>query len=101
MRKVLTEKNWANMEVMPATEADEIIQNIGTILSIPQGSAPMCRNVGLSNEAFMKPDVIGKALLTRDCFSAVAEQEERAQLMSVDFEWTERGKWGATLEVEI
>ena len=101
MRKVLTDRDWSKMQLMPASEVEEITQNIGVIVSTPLGTAPMCRDVGLNNQAFYKPDIPAKALLIRDCFDAVADQEERAELISADFKRTGEGKWEATLEVEI
>lgn len=94
--------NLESVEIMPATTEDEIIQNIRTIVSTIQGEAPMCRDVGVSKEAIHRPQSVAQVLLTRDIYTAVQDQETRAELKNVAYSETE--KWGAmapVLEVEL
>lgn len=88
--------------LMPETEAAEIIQNVRMISATEAGSAPMCRNIGVSTEARHRPESVAKAILIRDVFTAVREQETRAELETVTVETTEKpGNLRPVMEVKI
>ncbi|MFP4976394.1 GPW/gp25 family protein [Paenibacillus sp. CN-4] len=69
----------------PPTLADEVAQNIRTILSTPIGTAALARSIGLNYEAIDEPQQISEALLTAEVYTAIAEQEPRARVVDVSF----------------
>ena len=90
------------VEIMPETTEDEIVQNLKTIISTTLGEAPMCRAVGVSPEAMHRSQNVAQVLLTRDIFTAIQDQETRAELRNVEFQDME--EWGVmapVLEVEL
>jgi len=90
------------IQIMPGSTKEEIIQNVGIILSTPLEGVPMARNVGMSRESSSKPDTVGVALLTRDCHVAVKEQEQRVSISTVDFDGAgDPGGWEAKMEVSF
>lgn len=102
MQRIIDMDAMETVQLMPETTAEEIIQNLALIVSMPLGSGPMCRDVGTSTESSGMPDLTGRAILTRDVFTAVQDQEPRVTLRTVDFE--ESGTGGhhtAVMEVEI
>jgi len=102
LRRVIQEKDFSCWDVLPESEIDEITQNLAAIVTTPKGSVPMLRDCGLSSEWKGRRDRHGKALLTRDLFTAVQDQELRANLLTVDFEpGTADGNWTAIMEVEF
>ena len=102
MRRVIGERDFSTWEVLPEDRLTEATQNLAAIVTTPRGSVPMCRECGLSQEWKGRRDAVGKALLTRDCFTAVQDQEPRASLLSAGFErQAADGQWTAVLEVEF
>lgn len=90
------------VEIMPENREDEIVQNIKTIVSTTLGEAPMCRDVGVSPEAMHRSQNVAEVLLTRDIYTAMQDQESRAELRNVSFRDME--EWGVmvpVLEVEM
>lgn len=91
-----------NIQMMPETEKEEILQCIKTIMTTTAGECPMCREIGVSKDALHRRDATAKVMLTRDIFVAVQDQETRVNLKTVDFD--ENGNSGilnARLEVEM
>ena len=102
MTMTVTGKPLTEINLMPESMAEEIAQNIRTIVTTELGSAPMCREVGISSEALHRKTNTAKVLLTRDIFTAMQDQEERAQLLSAYFEETDRPEeLMPVLEVEL
>lgn len=102
MKRVISMEKMDEIQLMPKNEMEEIVQNIGLIVAMPLASGPMCRDVGLSTESFGMPDQAGRAIMTRDVFVAVQDQEPRAALQTVDFEDSATGGGTmAVMEVEI
>lgn len=90
------------VEIMPETTEDEIVQNLKTIVSTTLGEAPMCRDVGVSSESKHRSQNVAEVLLTRDIYTAIREQETRADLRNVEYKDME--EWGViapVLEVEM
>lgn len=79
----------------PATEAEEIEQNIRTILSTPLGSVPMARDIGVDYSALDEPPDIAEARMTSAAVTAINEQEPRVQVTEVTFSASaEESLWG-------
>ena len=102
MVMTVTGKPLTEINLMPGSETEEITQNIRTIVTTELGTAPMCRDIGVSGEAMHRKSNVAKVLLTRDTFTAMQDQEERACLMSVRFEETDKPEQlMPVMEVEV
>ncbi|WP_342563189.1 GPW/gp25 family protein [Paenibacillus sp. FSL R7-0345] len=69
----------------PATIAEEVEQNIRTILTTPLGSTPLARSIGLDFGSLDTPYPFRKTRMMSEIISAVTEQEPRAQLTEITF----------------
>lgn len=70
----------------PATEVEEILQNVRTILSTRVGTVPLDRSLGVSWEMIDQPLPIAKMELIQAVIEAIDTYEPRARVESVDFE---------------
>ena len=70
---------------MPATELEEIIQNLKMIITTPKGSVPLDRNFGIDAAGLDDPIPALRASITRDIAEAVAEYEPRVEDIDIDF----------------
>lgn len=75
----------SKIDFAPVSLAEEIAQNIRTILTTPLGSAPLARNIGLDYSIVDEPEQIVRARLMGEIMTAVAEQESRAVITEVAF----------------
>ncbi|MEK8216429.1 lysozyme [Paenibacillus sp. FSL L8-0463] len=75
----------SNIDFAPETIAEEIAQNVRTILMTPQGSAPLARSIGLDYGIVDEPYSFAKTRIISEIMSAVAEQEPRAQITEIFF----------------
>ena len=69
--------------LMPATELEEVAQNVSMILSTYKFSVPMDRGFGVDLEALDLPFGAAQAKLSAEIASAVAEQEPRARVKKI------------------
>ncbi|MRN51998.1 GPW/gp25 family protein [Paenibacillus monticola] len=72
----------------PASVAEEVGQNLRTILSTALGSAPLARGIGIDYSMVDEPYQIAEARLTGEIYTAIAEQEPRALVVGVSFNGT-------------
>lgn len=70
----------------PATEAEEIVQNVRTIITTVQGSVPLDRSFGLDSSAQDEPTLIAQARLTGLITTAIQTYETRATVVQVAYE---------------
>lgn len=91
------------IDFMPATEAEEIIQNVKMILTTFKGSVPMDRAFGLSVDVLDLPIKAAQSRLTAEVVNAVAEFEPRAKVRGVAFNSDEvlDGILGAVVSIEL
>ncbi|MBQ9269660.1 MAG: hypothetical protein IJ206_09115 [Oscillospiraceae bacterium] len=102
MKRVVSMEKMEQIQILPRNAMEEIMQNIGLIVTMPLESGPMCRDVGLNTKSFGMPEQQGRAIMTRDVFVAVQDQEPRAALQTVDFEGSATGgTTTAIMEVKI
>ncbi|EGG33442.1 lysozyme [Paenibacillus sp. HGF5] len=87
----------AKMNFRPATLAEELTQNIRTILTTPYGSAPFARSIGLDYEIVDEPLPILKARLSGVITMAIMEQEPRAEITEIQFHMNEQDKMNGRL----
>jgi phage baseplate assembly protein W len=76
----LTEINFA-----PASEIEEIVQNIKTILSTPIYSVPLDRAFGVNAELVDLPLLVAQAKLSSEIVQAIQKHESRAEVTKVSF----------------
>lgn len=81
----MSSKSW--VDFAPATVAAEVGQNIRTIVSTFKGSSPGSRNIGIEYSRLLdEPIMIIKARLIGVITEAIMKQEQRAQIVSIDFQ---------------
>ena len=69
----------------PATELEEILQNVRLILSTSKYSVPLDRGFGLNATMLDAPMPMAEAKLSAEIVQAVQEFEPRVQIVSVKF----------------
>ncbi len=76
----------AAVNFAPATETEEILQNVRTILATREGSVPLDRDLGLTWEHIDKPYPVARSLMTAAVIEAIEAYEPRATVESVEFD---------------
>ena len=77
----LSEVNFA-----PASERDEVVQNVRTILATRVGTVPLDRSFGISWEHLDKPLPVARSLMQAEVIESIARYEPRANVEAVEFE---------------
>lgn len=70
----------------PATEEEQILQNIRTLLLTRKGSVPLDRDLGLTWEHIDKPLPVARSLQQAEIIELIEEREPRAKVESVEWE---------------
>lgn len=78
--------NWA-----PATEADEVVQNVRTIVATGTGTVPLDRSFGTPQDVVDIPMSIAGARLRASVIEAVQTYEPRVAVTRVTLEGTADG----------
>lgn len=86
--------NWA------PTEAEEVVQNVKTLLATEKGSVPLARELGLPQDIVDLPQSVAGARLQHDAIRAVRTYEPRAEITSVDLEVDADGTLTAVATLE-
>lgn len=76
----------AAVDFHPATETEEILQNVRTILATRVGSVPLDRGFGLTWEHVDKPYPVARSLMTAAVIEAIEAYEPRVSVESVEFD---------------
>ena len=90
-----------NVNLMPATELEEIVQNVQMILATFKGTVPLDRNFGIDGRYLDEPINAVQARATAEITSAVNSQEPRAKVQKVLFAGTLDGHLDMTVRIEI
>lgn len=85
----------------PATIAEEVLQNVQTILTTIKYSVPLDRNFGIDGSVVDLPIDVARAKITNEVFRAIRQYEPRAKIESITFTGEETGKLVPTVEVKI
>jgi len=88
----ITPKDPAAINIAPKTEAEEIIQNVRTILATQKETIPLDREFGLDGTVIDLPINLAKARLTNDIFQAIKRYEPRVSIERIDFSGDASGK---------
>lgn len=89
------------IDFAPATVAEEVLQNVRTIISTIKYSVPMDREFDIDGTVVDRPINLAKAHLTNEIFRAVRRYEPRAVIESVEFTGDEIGRLTPTIKVSI
>lgn len=102
MTYTITADNATKITLAPASVLEEVLQNVAMIISTPRNTAPLARDIGLSNRFIDMPIPVAEAVLMAEVLDAIEQYEPRAVVKNVSFERDERtGKTIPRLEVEI
>lgn len=90
-----------DVNLMPSTELEEIVQNVQTILATMRGTVPLDRTFGIDGRFLDEPVNAAQARATADITSAVNSQEPRARVKKVFFGADNGGNVDITVRIEI
>lgn len=85
--------NWS------PTTAEEVVQNVKTIIATETGSVPLARDLGTPQDIVDAPTSIAGARLQASIIKAVRTYESRAEITAVRLSSDGEGKLAATVEV--
>lgn len=71
------------IEIFPANEQLEIIQNVKTILTTLQGTVPLDRDFGIDSEIVDKPINVIRPLIVKEAKEKLAKYEPRVKFISM------------------
>lgn len=86
--------NWS------PTTADEVVQNIRTLLVTAPGTVPLARQLGTPQDVLDTPESVAGARLQADVIRAVRTYEPRAPLKRVTLTGDASGRLVATAELK-
>lgn len=101
MAYLITANDKPRIEFAPQTTAEEVLQNVRTILTTVKYQIPLARDFGISGEAIDMPIQRAQAFLSNEIFMQVKKYEPRAIIESISFSADITGKIVPTLEVKI
>lgn len=78
------------VNLIPATEIEEILQNVKTILSTVRGSVPLDRNFGIDKKILDLPVSVAKAKISAAIVKAINEFEPRVKVRKIYYDNTDR-----------
>lgn len=97
---VTTELGEVNFS--PGSTAEEILQNVRTILTTMKRTVPMDREFGISGDVLDLPIAAAQAKMTAEIVGAVSKYEPRAAVQSIAYEGVEtEGKMQVKVRVKI
>ena len=85
--------NWS------PTPAEEVVQNVRTLLATAPGTVPLARAMGTPQDVIDQPQNAVGARLQADVIKAVRLYEPRAEIKSVKLSASSDGKLVATAEL--
>lgn len=74
------------IDLAPANEHQEVLQNVAVILDTIQGSCPMFRDFGLSGSLYGRPQNVVENMLVGYLYDQIEEFEPRAVVSDIQFE---------------
>jgi phage baseplate assembly protein W len=84
-----------------AAGADEVIQNVKTIITTPAGTVPFDRDFGIDWSILDLPIQDAKARLTVEYIEKIKKYEPRASIKSVSFVVNEQGQLIPKVVIDI
>lgn len=89
------------IDFAPATEIEEILQNLRAIISTTKWSVPLDRDFGISGDYVDEPMLSAKALLTSEIITAIQTYEPRVSVETISFTAKDDGTLSPRIEVSI
>ena len=83
-----------------SSEADEIRENIETLLETPKGSIPLDRNYGIDMSCIDEPTIVAQSLMQQEIIEKVEKYEPRVLVKIVDTTINDDGSITNLIEVE-
>jgi phage baseplate assembly protein W len=74
------------IDLAPANEYQEVLQNVAVILDTVQGSCPMFRDFGLPGSLYGRPQNVVENMLVGYLYDQIEEFEPRAVVEDIGFE---------------
>ena len=91
-----------DINFVPASEYEEILQNVRTIINTFKKTVPMDREFGINGEIIDMPIAAAQAKITGEIVAAVSKYEPRAKVVSVSYEGKETdGQLLPTVRIRI
>jgi hypothetical protein len=91
-----------DINFVPASEYEEILQNVRTIINTLKKTVPMDREFGINGEVIDLPIAAAQAKITGEIVAAVSKYEPRAKVVSVAYEGKEMdGTLQPTVRIKI
>ena len=101
MAFVVSGKDTPQIDFAPATVADEVMQNVRTIITTIKYSIPLDREFGIDGAVVDLPIQQTMAKMSSEIFRAIKQYEPRAEIESITFEGEETGRLIPKVEVKI
>jgi phage baseplate assembly protein W len=102
MANIVIGGNIANINLTPASVAEEVVQNLNMLLATAKYSVPLDREFGISWESVDRPMAVAEAMIVSEIMEAVERCEPRAEIQNIKFARNElTGKLNPILEVLI
>ena len=98
---VITGNERQKINFAPETTAEEIVQNVRTILTTIKYQIPLDREFGIDGDPVDKPMPQAQALITSEIIRQVRRYEPRAVINSITFTGELNGKLIPRVEVTI
>ena len=89
------------IDYAPGTVVEEVLQNVGTIITTIKGTIPLDRSFGIDGDVVDLPINVAKARLTNEIFRAIRIYEPRAVIESISFDGEASGHLIPTVEVSV
>ena len=89
------------IDFAPATEEEEILQNIRCLLSTTKFSVPLDRDIGIDASFLDMPIEAAKAQMASEIIMAIARDEPRAAVTNINWEADIDGILRAKVQVKI
>ena len=91
-----------DINFVPASEYEEILQNVRTIINTLKKTVPMDREFGINGEIIDLPIAAAQAKITGEIVAAVSKYEPRAKVVSVSYKGKETdGQLLPTVRIRI
>lgn len=85
----------------PASEAEEILQNVRTIITTPKFSVPLDRDFGINCSVVDRAIPVAQAQLASDIITAIREYEPRVVVTGITYEATDDSNLKPKVQVII
>lgn len=90
-----------DIDFVPASVEEEIVQNVRTILTTYQRTVPLDRGFGISADYLDKTLPVAQATMASELMTAIRQYEPRCQVTGISFTGDDNGALRPRIEVTI